>query len=114
MSAQRGSEPGAEALDELLRLLRVGARGADDLKAGDAFHVVIERGTGNTWHLRACVVDEGKVPLPHGAAYDDTLPAQAEVPRAAVVFERLLANARKATRRRLDALRAALGEAGGV
>jgi len=97
-------------LDELLRLLQVGARGAEDLQVGDAFHLVIERGTGNTWRLRACVVDASAAPLPHAAAYDDTLPAQASVPRAALVVERLLANARKAARRRLDALRVALGD----
>lgn len=114
MSTARSNMPCSDALDELLGLLRVGARGAEPLQPGDAFHIIIERGTGNTWRLRACVVDEGKAPLPHAAAYDDTLPAQAEVPRAAVVTERLLANARKAARRRLDALRAALGEAGGV
>lgn len=110
MSSQRTDEPGADALDDLLRLLRVGARGAEDLQAGDAFHLIIEKGTGKSWKLRACVVDVSSAPLPHGAAYDDALPAQESVPRAAVVVERLLANARKAARRRLDALRAALGD----
>lgn len=110
MSSQRTDEPSAEALDELLRLLHVGARGAEDLQVGDAFHLIIERGSGKSWLLRACIVDGNAAPLPHGAAYDDTLTPQESVPRAALVVERLLANARKAARRRLDAIRAALGD----
>jgi hypothetical protein len=106
-----GSDPGPESsLDDLIRILTVGARGADELKVGDAFHLVIQRGTGNSWSVRACMVDETSAPLPHAAAYDDTLPPQESMPRAAVVLERLLTNARGMARRRLLALKSALGD----
>lgn len=102
-----------DALDDLMRVLIAGARGAEGLRTDDSFTLVLVKGSGNSWKLRAFVADAAGHPLPLGAAYAD-LGQQRELPAASAVVRLLLDHARTYARRNVEALRAALGGDGGA
>lgn len=96
-------------LDELWRLLAAGARGAEGMRAGDAFVLRITKESSVGWSLRACITDAAGAPLPLGAAFvDHSAPPSQATPNAETFVRLLVEHARRSAKRNLDALRMAL------